>query len=129
MITAEKKDDLLITLIKGGFKDQIIGPNTFELEYDEVSTILKQFGRRDFINLHDFSGLRFRVQVEVEAHDFINRGGYKFEEDAFRNNFTKLELELANLEGEISQERFSNIMTLIGTASAAISAYTSIQGK
>lgn len=62
--------------------------------------------------------------LEIGAHDLINSEGFKFEEDAFINNFTKLELELAMLEGEIPQERFSNIMALIGSASAAVSAYS-----
>ena len=129
MITAEIKDQMLIKLIEGGFGDQIIGPKTFDFSYDQVQVILKQFKKRGFINSFDFSGLRYRVQVEADAHDFIGRGGFKFEEDAFRNHFTKLELELEKLEGEIPQDRFSNIMTLIGTVSSAISAYASLANK
>ncbi|KEQ31211.1 hypothetical protein N180_02890 [Pedobacter antarcticus 4BY] len=125
IITPAIKDDILNRLVNNGLSGQTITSKTFEYDYLIVQSILRQFSKRGLINSHDFSGLRYRVQVELDAHDFVNRGGFTFEEEVFRNNFTKLELELAKLEGELPKERFNNIMNLVSTISAAVSAYSS----
>lgn len=131
MLTPEEKDLILIKMTKDLDRDWL-GIDTEYANIDEktLNAFMRQLQRRGFVEIHgqpSFGEESFTVFVEMDADDFIQRGGFKFEEDEFRNKFTKLELELAKLEGEIPQERFSNMMVLIGAVSAAVSAYTTIK--
>jgi hypothetical protein len=129
MITPEQKDAFLLSLVSNPNKGMItVDSTSFSDDVDEYLflSILEQFEERGFIEIVSTveESSTAWITVGVKAHDFLRRGGFRFEEDLFRNNFTKLELELGKLEGEISEERFKNIMMLISTAATAVSAYS-----
>lgn len=131
MLLPEQKDKFLNSLVSKPNRSLVlVGLDDFGSEIDEFLflSVLDEFEQRGFISIENgFTDSRRYISIGIKADAFIQRGGYKFEEDIFRNNFTKLELELAKLEGEIPQERFNNIMTLISAASAAVSAFASIK--
>jgi hypothetical protein len=105
-----------------------INGDMFDLKNGIFQSLLRQFERRGFLKIKTECKRMESVvvSIEVEADDHLNRGGFVFEEEAFRNDFTKLELELATLEGEIPVERFNTIMTLLSTAATSVSAYSTL---
>jgi hypothetical protein len=129
MITPEQKDLFLLSLVSNPNEGMItVDSTSFSDDVDEYlfSSILEQFEERGFIEIVSAveESSKTWLTVGVKAHDFLNRGGFRFEEDLFRSNFTKLELELSKFEGEIPEERFKAIMLLISTAATAVSAYS-----
>lgn len=130
MITPEKKDALLIKIVNDPEREWLgVDPDYSGFPLHLLSAVLRQFSERGLIKFKGSIGKgddTYTLSVEANSDEFLRRGGFVFEEDAFKNEFTKLEMELAKLEGEIPQERFSNLMNIIGTASAAFSAYATI---
>lgn len=129
MITPEQKDAVLIKMTEDADREWLdIDPEYAGMSETAVNVLVRQLERRGFVRVHtrpSYGDPSFTVTVELDADDFIRLGGFQFEEDAYRNNFIKLELELQKLEGEIPQERWNKIMTLVNTTSAAVSAYNS----
>lgn len=131
MITPEQKDAFLLSLVSNPNKGMItVDSTSFSENLDRYlfSSILEQFEERGFIKIMNTAeeSSKAWITVGVKAHDFQSRGGFRFEEDFYRNKFTKLELELSKLEGEIPEDSFKNIMMLISSVSAAVSAYSDL---
>lgn len=131
MITPEQKDAFLLLIVSNPDKGIItVDSTSFSDDVDEYlfSSILKQFEERGFIEINNTAeeSSKAWITVGVKAHDFLGRGGFRFEEDFYRNKFTKLELELSKLEGEIPEDSFKNIMMLISSVSAAVPAYSDL---
>lgn len=131
MITPDKKDALLIKMVNDPNREWLgVDPEYSGFTLPLLSAVIRQFSERRLVKLIGSLGKgddTYTLAVEANSDDFLRRGGFMFEEVQFRNQFSKLELELATLEGEIPQERFKNIMTLVSAASAAVSAYAAIK--
>lgn len=128
MITPEDKDHILIELINSPNREWLnIDSNNFNVPAPVIESLFRQFHERGFIKLYPpTKNGPILLTVEIDADDFIQRGGYKFQEDIFRNNFTKLELELAKLEKENPAINFKNVTTLISTVASGIEIYNGL---
>jgi 3-hydroxy-3-methylglutaryl CoA synthase len=108
-----------------------VGPSYSGLEYPVLSAVIRQFAKRGFITSHGSGKMSetYTIVVEMDADDFLSRGGHYFEEEIYRNSFTKLQLELENLEKSNPKVNFDNATKLIGAIAAGTKIYTDINNS
>lgn len=126
MITPEMKDQLLLKLIES--ENPVLIEAKFTKENGKYTDmIINQFINLGLVSVVERFGYGMvRVRVEAEAHDLIRRGGFKFIEEVFLSNVTKLELEIKKLEKDIPADKFDIITKAIGAISAGFTVYTGI---
>lgn len=126
MITPEMKDQLLLKLINSD-KPVLIEAKFTKDNGKYTDLLINQFINIGLVSVVERFGYGMvRVRVEAEAHDLIRRGGFKFIEEVFLSNVTKLELEIKQLEKDIPADKFDIITKAIGAISAGFTVYTGI---
>lgn len=88
-----------------------------------LQAIFKQFERLGLINNGTVSSLCYSVSINVEAHDFLGRGGFIAQEEILKANINKLGLELENLPKELepkNAEKASLIAALAANITTAL---------
>lgn len=131
MITPEQKDTLLIKMVNDNKREWLY----VNKEYTGLSTVItnaliKQFNENGLIDIKGTPGKMddtFTVYVNLNADDFLSRGGHKFKEDIFQFQFDKLVKELELLENDVPKEKLKNIYDLVGALSSGVSIYTGVK--
>lgn len=88
-----------------------------------LQAIFKQFERLGLINHGTVSSQCYSVSVNIEAHDFLSRGGFVVQEEILKANINKLGLELENLSKELepkNAEKASLIAAIAANIATAL---------
>ncbi|SMC45832.1 hypothetical protein [Pedobacter africanus] len=126
MITPEEKDILLISLINSE-QPVTIDRDFLKDKTTNAEIIINQFVSHGLVSVRQKFGNGMRIiQVEANAHDLLNRGGYKFKEEIFINNLTKLDLEIKKLEKDLPADKFDIITKAIGALASGVGIYTGL---
>lgn len=131
LVTPELKDVVLRHLIdkielgdweKIYFKDRI--ENVWG---DTLEAILVQFKNKGFISMKLANTVAL-VKIEIEAHDFIQRGGFYGYEVLFQSKVSKLLIELENLQAENpSPKNYDLLQTISGAVQSVATLYEIIK--
>lgn len=116
---AEFKDSVLKILCK-----EIIPYRLVSFDYNQISpnkellnVCLNQFQERGFITDFGFRGDIISLMLTAEALDFLNYGGFCFEEQILFQNLQKIQLELNELQANTTSEsqikKITNITSII----------------
>ncbi|MFI3302769.1 MAG: hypothetical protein SNI18_06330 [Rikenellaceae bacterium] len=100
MITPKIKDDVLRSFIQFGMRCETNvrkDCSDFNLTYEEYDALIRQFEELNLLNARRCLGGRTIIQLNVNAHDLINRGGFYAQEELLKANIEKLSLELQSL--------------------------------
>ena len=84
-----------------------------------IQAVFKQFERLGLISNGSVSSLCYSVSLNVEAHDFLGRGGFVAQEEILKANINRLGLELENLSKELEPE-YAEKASKITTIAASI---------
>lgn len=128
MITPEEKDQILMKLINEPKRDWFsVDPSYCQINFVMLSALMKQFERKGLIYIKGGGPSKgsetYTIEVSLDADDFIAQGGFKFQEDIFQNSFTKLQLELDQLERKNPKINFENATKLISAIGTGIKIY------
>jgi hypothetical protein len=119
MITCDLKDKILFQVVEAGMTQDIDihdAEKDFGIDSITYEAILDQFERFGFIKQMKFLGGGIRLEVSVNAHDFVRRGGFLVQEEILKGNIEKLGWEIDKLSREISPDKLGTIqkITTIG---------------
>lgn len=94
------------------------------------NTCMCQFQDRNFVISPNIQGSNCSVVITANAIDFLNRGGFVFEEQILISNLQKIQLELENLKSETtSKSQINKIANISAIISNTISAACTLIGK
>ncbi|WP_270544902.1 hypothetical protein [Butyricimonas paravirosa] len=82
---------------------------------NNLQAIFNQFCKFGFLSRGVIGSNSISVIVNIEAHDFLSRGGFTAQEEILKANINKLGLELESLSKELEPkfaEKASTIMTI-----------------
>lgn len=116
---AEFKDSVLKILC-----EEVIPYRLVSFDYNQISpnkellnVCLNQFQERGFITDFGFRGDIISLMLTAEALDFLNYGGFCFEEQILFQNLQKIQLELNELQANTTSEsqikKITNITSII----------------
>ncbi|MCB6971852.1 MULTISPECIES: hypothetical protein [Butyricimonas] len=121
LITPVMKDELLSLLVANCELNTYLSSNHPKPLLDiagsrnNLQAIFNQFCRLGLLSKGVVSSNSISVVVNVEAHDFLSRGGFTAQEEILKANINKLGLELESLSKELEPkfaEKASTIMTI-----------------
>lgn len=127
VITTKLKDNILSLLIenckleKGStFDSKSLSYiyNTYQIDYDSFSALLKYFERLQFISKLDIKRIGIMFVLHIEALDFFNTGGFEMNDTILLKN---TELLLAEIEA--LKPAFGDKFEKITTIAASIATY------
>jgi hypothetical protein len=121
------KDELLQKLIDQPVRSQIMASeSTFGIKQDILSSLIRQFDRRGLVTIQQTFGYGLHsIRVEVDADEFLLRGGFTFEEEVLKVELTKLKLEVQNLRNQVDSTTYNKLVAGIAAIAAAWTAITS----
>jgi hypothetical protein len=122
MISPDLKDRALKKIVDGGIdEDHTITHYASELECspDELRMVIRDFEARHLISTTRVKGDCVIVTAEVNAHDFVRRGGFAVQEELLQKNIEKLLLEIESLKPSMP-DRVEKITSIIGGISTAL---------
>lgn len=116
---AEFKDSVLKILC-----EEVIPYRLVSFDYNQISpnkellnVCLNQFQERGFITDFGFRGDIISLILTANALDFLNHGGFCFEEQILFQNLQKIQLELNELQANTTSEsqikKITNITSII----------------
>lgn len=125
LITPKVKDEILSFLVANNDLNVTCNSSLPEAllklvgNKNNLQAILAQFCRlgllsRGIVNSHSIS-----VCVNIEAHDFLGRGGFVVHEEILKSNISKLEFELKVLSKEL-EPKFAEKASVISALCANI---------
>ena len=135
IITPILKDKVLNYLCTNFKAEQFVGFGTanttesLECDYDTFAAILNHFERLQFISQLNIRRDSVHLILQVEAHDFILRGGFTTKEELFENNIEKLLLEINNLKKQLTPDQLDTANKISGIASAILSGLSLIKSN
>src|SRR5687768_14550382 len=98
MITPVLKDEILKDMVLRAPQMSWLGnlnefAQRFNVDVEMVASIMQQFDKRGFIEVHDSSEdySIYNLSVQAEAHDYILRGGHLGEFEYLEAQVLKLE--------------------------------------
>lgn len=94
----------------------------FELDLDTLDAIFRYFERLNFINISVINSQIYMLNLQIEASDFMQRGGFVGQEFLLLQNLDKLLLEIKKLEPEFASKT-QTITTIVANITQAISLF------
>ncbi|MEE0848235.1 MAG: hypothetical protein U0M63_01025 [Alistipes onderdonkii] len=127
MITTEIKDRILFDLTS---RDSIVFhyssvdiAQRLNLSCEVVTAVIKHFVKIGFIKLFrpdkPYAG---DIEMQIEAYDFANRGGFLVQEELLKANIQKLGLEIDVLAKELSPKGLETAEKIATIGSSILSA-------
>lgn len=96
------------------------------LDFKILNPILSQFERNKLIEYLNPSEHQTDIVLVVEAHDYIQIGGFSAQELVFKSNLNKLSLEVENLKQNLEPkhlETANKISTITATLIAGLTLF------
>lgn len=127
MITNEIKDRILFDLTSQDKTSldfsAIEMSQRLNIPFDIIVTVINHFIKIGFVRLPSWSKPSGgKIEVQVEAYDFANHGGYLVQEELLKANIQKLGLEIDVLEQELSPKGLESAEKIASISSAILSA-------
>jgi len=125
MITCELKDKILFQIVEAGMTQGINihdAEKNFGIDHITYEAILDQFERLGFIKQTKFLGGGIRLEVSIDAHDFVRRGGFFVQEEVLKGNIEKLGWEIDLLCKQLSPDLLDRAQKIMSIGSNILSA-------
>lgn len=124
MITPEIKDLLLSDLVSEPSMECTLDINKSAKRYGisqiQCDAIIRQFEKLGFIHvLKSYDG--YEVNITVDAHDFMQRGGFTGQEMLLKANIEKLGLEIDKLSKDLLPKQLETAGRIATIGSAILS--------
>ena len=127
MISNELKDRVLSEIVNTGVSVEFnIRSYASDLgcSGDELDAVIRHFEARHLLNAKRCLGGRVLVTVEVDAHDFVRRGGFTAQEELLKKNIEKLLLEIESLKPSMP-DKVEQITSIAGSIATALGLFIS----
>lgn len=127
IITPKIKDDILNCLCNELPPERMVSLDakifcsTTGLDLQTISAVLTYFQRLGFIAELNNRGTAIFLIVNVEATDYLIRGGFTAQEELIESNINKLLLEIENLKKQLAPNQLETINKLSAIGSALLS--------
>ncbi len=127
MITAAIKDKVLFFICSNAIPEQMSDGATknileeLDMEFDIFNAVMIQFQRNGFIENLNLRRNHLSFMALTEAYDYIQRGGFVAQEEVFKANIEKLQLEIDNLKKQLEPDKLDSLNKISGIASALFS--------
>jgi len=124
MITASIKDKILFYLCTASKPEQILSGKTEDVleelgvDFDTFNAVMVQFQRFGFIEDLNLRRSNIHFILRTDANDYAQKGGFAVQEEIFRANLEKLQLEIENLKKQLGPNKLdtlSKISSIIQT--------------
>ncbi len=126
LITPRLKDELLMELLSTGYMQVQISSyeeaQKFNCSSDIICAIYNQFEEMGFIEQTKCMGSLIICKINVNAHDFMLRGGFQAQEEILIANLQKLSRELDLLSKQLGPNLSEKASMLSGIVSNILSA-------
>lgn len=128
VITSELKDSLLLTILKASpmlscsfnLNDMA---SIEETNSEVIDGLLRYYESRGFMRIKRHIGNFVICNLEIIAFDFIQRGGFKFEDTIASSQLEKLTLEIESLYNAIPNEKYTRLMNGVSSIATALSLF------
>lgn len=127
MITAAIKDKVLFYLCNQVVPEQVSQGKTpdilkgLEMEFDTFNAIMIQFQRFGFIEDLNLRRSFLSFILLTDAHDYAQKGGFVVQDEIFRANLQKLDLEIDILKKQLGPDKLDTLNKISGIVSALFS--------
>jgi hypothetical protein len=123
IVTPALKDEILFYICNKCSVEDLFFCSTSEVledtkfDFDSLNGILSQFQRFNFLKALEVGDVT-KFILQVEAHDFANRGGFVMQEEILETNIKKLLLEVDNLKKQLTPDQLDTTNKISAIASA-----------
>lgn len=124
IITSTVKDKILFYLCDQAIPEQVASGKTnetlkeLEIDFDTFNAVMVQFQRFGFIEDLNLRHSYLSFILRTDAHDFAQKGGFAIQDEVFKANLQKLELEIDNLKKQLGPDKLDTLNKISSIASA-----------
>lgn len=128
MLTSEMKDKLLDWLVKQGELETSLTVRSEDLMREtgltenQLHSLFNQLLDRGYLRDYGFYFGTFQWMARLELHDFWQKGGYLFQEQQWRTEASKMQLEIDLLLNQLGPDKLDIANKISGVVSGFTSA-------
>ena len=115
MITADIKDKVLFYLCSNAIPEKHSEGKTsdtlkeLEMDFNTFNAVMVQFQRFGFIEDLNLRQSYMSFILLTDANDYAQKGGFVVQEEIFKINLQKLELEIDNLKKQLGPDKLDTL--------------------
>lgn len=127
IINSIVKDKVLFYLCAQAVPEQISSGivsdilKSLNIDFNTFNAVMIQFQRLGFIDDLNLRNTYLSFVLRIEAHDFVQKGGFAIQEEIFKANIEKLGFEIENLKKQLSPDKLDTLNKISAIASALFS--------